>query len=173
MATHFQLSMEGVIHALQALLILGPIFAYIDQADLSGASEEGSLDRPARLRVGSHRSPAGRRVRWRCTSPLDSYESWQLVSYTDYAPLMLRPNDDGRIPFSKRLRAGFSRWFFEDRIVPPPRVRSRMDTTEDTSSPTRKRALQVFLWGPFTYAARLQPIDGGGSRDSHNDAQSR
>ena len=27
MATHFQLSMEGVIHALQLLLILGPIVA--------------------------------------------------------------------------------------------------------------------------------------------------
>jgi len=41
------------------------------------------------------------------------------VSYNGYEPLMLRPDDDGRIPFGRRVRAGFSRWFYQDRIVPP------------------------------------------------------
>jgi ubiquinol-cytochrome c reductase cytochrome b subunit len=119
MATHFQLSMEGVIHALQAALILGPIIAYqlakriclaLQKKDRSIALHGYESGRIVRL-------PGGEYVE--VHKPLDEYEQWQLVSYHDYAPLMLRPNDDGRIPFSKRLRAGFSRWFFEDRIVPP------------------------------------------------------
>ena len=119
MATHFQLSMEGVIHGLQAALILGPIVAYILTKRICLALQK--KDRAIAL----HGYESGRIVRMpggefiEVHKPVDEYERWQLVSYHDYAPVMLRPNDDGRIPFSKRLRAGFSRWFFEDRIVPP------------------------------------------------------
>ncbi|MGO7983761.1 hypothetical protein ACC691_38620, partial [Rhizobium johnstonii] len=45
-------------------------------------------------------------------------ERWRLVSFTDHKPLMIRPNAQGKITFGQRLRAGFSRWFFEDRISP-------------------------------------------------------
>ena len=31
---------------------------------------------------------------------------------------MLRPNARGKITVGERLRAGVSRWFFEDRIAP-------------------------------------------------------
>ena len=31
---------------------------------------------------------------------------------------MIRPNAEGRITVNQRVRAVFSRWFFEDRIVP-------------------------------------------------------
>jgi ubiquinol-cytochrome c reductase cytochrome b subunit len=50
--------------------------------------------------------------------PLDEYERWRLVSYEDYQPLMIRPNDQGKITTGMRMRAVFSRWFFEDRISP-------------------------------------------------------
>jgi len=30
----------------------------------------------------------------------------------------VRPNSNGQITVNQRLRAGFSRWFFEDRIIP-------------------------------------------------------
>ena len=50
--------------------------------------------------------------------PVDEYERWKLVSYSDYKPLMIRPNDQGRITAGQRVRGGLSRWFFEDRIVP-------------------------------------------------------
>ena len=49
---------------------------------------------------------------------LDSYERWKLVSFTDYQPLMIRPDTRGRITASQRFRAALSRWFFEDRIAP-------------------------------------------------------
>ena len=119
MATHFQLSIEGVIHALQALLILGPIVAYILTKRICLALQK--KDRSIAL----HGYESGRIVRLpggefvEVHKPVSDYERWELVSYHDYAPVMLRPNDDGRIPFGKRLRAGFTRWFFEDRIVPP------------------------------------------------------
>lgn len=119
MATHFQLSMEGVIHALQAALILGPIIAYIVTKRICLALQK--KDRSIAL----HGYESGRIVRLQggefieVHKPVDEYERWELVSYHDYAPLMLRPNQDGRIPFSKRVRAAMSRWFFEDRIVPP------------------------------------------------------
>jgi ubiquinol-cytochrome c reductase cytochrome b subunit len=31
---------------------------------------------------------------------------------------MLRPNSRGKITVGQRVRAGISRWFFEDRIAP-------------------------------------------------------
>lgn len=118
MATHFQLSLEGVIHALQAAFIFGPIIAYLCAKRIAIALQK--KDRSIAL----HGYETGRIVRLQggefveVHKPVDQYELWELVSYNDYAPLMLRPDADGRIPFSKRLRAGFSRWFFEDRVVP-------------------------------------------------------
>ena len=119
MATHFQLSIEGVIHTLQALLILGPIVAYImtKRICLALQKKDQSIALHGYESARIVRLPGGEYVE--VHKPVDDYELWELVSYHDYAPIMLRPNDDGRIPFSKRLRAGFSRWFFEDRIVPP------------------------------------------------------
>jgi ubiquinol-cytochrome c reductase cytochrome b subunit len=49
---------------------------------------------------------------------LDAYDRWQLVSYNDNAPIMLRPNPQGKITGGMRLRASMSRFFFEDRIAP-------------------------------------------------------
>src|SRR5690606_25635637 len=121
MATHFQLSLEGVIHALQFSLIFGPIIAYFVTKRIAIALQKKDKS------IALHGYETGRIVRLQggefveVHMPVDAYELWELVSYHDYAPLMLRPNADGRIPFSKRLRAGFSRWFFEDRVVPPTR----------------------------------------------------
>lgn len=119
MATHFQLSLEGVTHTLQAAFILGPIIAYV-------AAKRIALGLQNKARsIAIHGNESGRIVRLQggeyieVHKPVDQYELWELVSYHDYAPLMLRPEADGRIPFSKRLRAGLSRWFFEDRVVPP------------------------------------------------------
>ncbi|MCB1274471.1 MAG: ubiquinol-cytochrome c reductase cytochrome b subunit, partial [Leucobacter sp.] len=119
MATHFQLAMEGVIHALQILLILGPIIAYQITKRVCLALQK--KDRSIAL----HGYESGRIVRMpggeyiEVHKPVNEYERWELVSYHSYEPLMLRPNADGKIPFRKRLRAGISRWFYQDRIVPP------------------------------------------------------
>jgi ubiquinol-cytochrome c reductase cytochrome b subunit len=117
-ATHFRLSIEGVIHALQALAILGPIIAYIVTKRVCLGLQKKDRE------IALHGFESGRIVRLpggeyiEVHQPLDEYERWRLTSYNDYKPLMIRPNADGKITVNQRMRAGLSRWFFEDRIVP-------------------------------------------------------
>ncbi|MEB4613067.1 cytochrome bc1 complex cytochrome b subunit [Leucobacter sp. M11] len=118
MATHFQLSMEGVIHGLQAALILGPIIAYVMAKRICLGLQK--KDRSIAL----HGYESGRIVRLpggefvEVHKPVSDYERWELLSYDDHKPLMLRPNDQGKITMGNRLRVAFSRWFYEDRIIP-------------------------------------------------------
>lgn len=118
-ATHFKLTMEGVIHALQALLILGPIIAYFITKRVCIALQK--KDRSIAL----HGFETGRIVKLpggefiEVHEQLSDYERWRLVSFEAYEPLMIRPNKQGKITMGNRMRAGLSRWFFEDRLVPP------------------------------------------------------
>jgi ubiquinol-cytochrome c reductase cytochrome b subunit len=117
-ATHFKLTMEGVIHALQVSLIVGPVIAYFITKRICIALQK--KDRSIAL----HGYESGRIVKLpggefiEVHQPLDEYERWRLVSQETYQPLMLRPNSRGRITAGNRLRAGMSRWFFEDRLEP-------------------------------------------------------
>ena len=117
-ATHFRLSIEGVIHALQALAILGPVIAYLVTKRVCLGLQKKDRE------IALHGFESGRIVRLpggeyiEVHQPLDEYERWRLTSYNDYQPLMIRPNADGKITVNQRVRASFSRWFFEDRIVP-------------------------------------------------------
>ncbi|MFC4225301.1 cytochrome bc1 complex cytochrome b subunit [Lysinibacter cavernae] len=117
-ATHFQMSMEGVIHALQFALIVGPFIAYfITKRICLGLQKK---DRSIAL----HGYESGRIVRMQggeyieVHKPVSDYERWELVSFEEYKPLVLRPNDEGKITFGNRLRTVFSRWFFQDRVAP-------------------------------------------------------
>lgn len=117
-ATHFLLSIEGVIRALQVLLFVGPLAAYFLTKRICLALQKKDRE------IALHGYESGRIVRLpggeyvEVHQQLDDYERWKLVSFTEYQPLMIRPNADGRIPLSERVRAGLSRWFFEDRISP-------------------------------------------------------
>ena len=117
-ATHFHLTMEGVIHTLQATTILGPFIAYFLAKRICLALQKKDRE------IVLHGYESGRIVRLpggefiEVHQPVDEYERWKLVSYQDYQPLMIRPNSRGQITFGQRLRAGLSRWFFEDRISP-------------------------------------------------------
>ena len=119
MATHFMLTMEGVIHALQALLFVGPVIAFIVTKRICLGLQKKDRE------IALHGFESGRIVRMpggayiEVHEQLDDYERWRLVSFNDYAPLMIRPNAKGRITAGQRMRAALSRWFFEDRIVPP------------------------------------------------------
>ncbi|MCS0498346.1 cytochrome bc1 complex cytochrome b subunit [Protaetiibacter mangrovi] len=121
-ATHFRLSIEGVTHTLQALLILGPIIAYIVAKRISIALQKKDRE------IALHGYESGRIVRLpggeyiEVHEQLSDYERWRLVSYDDYAPLMVRPNANGKITFGTKLRGVMSRWFFEDRIAPVTRT---------------------------------------------------
>ncbi|HXH32864.1 MAG TPA: ubiquinol-cytochrome c reductase cytochrome b subunit [Plantibacter sp.] len=117
-ATHFKVTMEGVIHTLQAILILGPFIAYFlakrtclalmkkDREILLHGYESGRIVR----------LPGGEYIE--VHEPVDEYERWRLASYKDHKPLMIRPNAKGKITGMQKARAALSRWFFEDRIAP-------------------------------------------------------
>ena len=118
MATHFKVTIEGVIHVLQVLFFLGPVLAFfITKRVCIGLQKK---DREIAL----HGFESGRIVRLpggeyiEVHEQLDDYERWRLVSFNEYTPLMISPDADGRISGAQRTRAALSRWFFEDRIAP-------------------------------------------------------
>jgi len=117
-ATHFKVTIEGVINTLQILLIIGPIIAYVVAKRVCLGLQKKDRE------IALHGFESGRIVRMpsgeyiEVHQPLDEYDRWRLTSYNDYEPLMIRPNAQGQIKGSQRFRAGLSRWFFEDRITP-------------------------------------------------------
>lgn len=117
-ATHFKLTIEGVITTLQVLLIAAPILAFIITKRTCLALQRKDRE------IALHGYESGRIVRLpggeyvEVHEQLDEYERWRLLDYNDYQPLTVRPNDEGRITVGTRLRAGVSRWFFEDRVLP-------------------------------------------------------
>jgi ubiquinol-cytochrome c reductase cytochrome b subunit len=118
LATHFKLSIEGVITSLQFALILAPIIAYFVTKRICLALQKKDRE------IALHGYESGRIVRLpggeyiEVHEPVDEFDRWRLVSFNDYEPLMIRPNAAGRIPPQERVRAVLSRWFFEDRIEP-------------------------------------------------------
>ncbi|GGF33259.1 cytochrome bc1 complex cytochrome b subunit [Subtercola lobariae] len=117
-ATHFQLSIEAVIHTIQATAILGPIIAYFIAKRVCLALQKKDRE------IALHGFESGRIVRLpggeyiEVHQQVDDYERWRLVTFNEYKPLMIRPNAKGKITQTQRLRARMSRWFFEDRIAP-------------------------------------------------------
>ncbi|MGO1411110.1 cytochrome bc1 complex cytochrome b subunit [Microbacterium sp. JB110] len=117
-ATHFMLTMEGVIHGLQAALILGTIFVYWITKRICIALLKKDRE------IVLHGYESGRIVRLpggefrEVHKPVDEYERWKLIPDSEYEPLIVRPDDQGRIRGSQKFRAALSRWFFEDRLAP-------------------------------------------------------
>ncbi|MGH3691740.1 MAG: cytochrome bc1 complex cytochrome b subunit [Microbacterium sp.] len=117
-ATHFMLTMEGVIHTLQALLFLGPILGYFVTKRICIALQKKDRE------IVLHGFESGRIVRLpggefvEVHQPVDKYDRWKLIDVDGYEPLVVRPNAKGRIPWTENLRSAVSRWFFEDRLAP-------------------------------------------------------
>lgn len=117
-ATHFMLTMEGVIHALQALLIIGPVLGYFIAKRICIALQKKDRE------IVLHGYESGRIVRLpggefiEVHQPVDTYDRWKLIDVDGYQPLVVRPNAKGRIPWTENLRSAISRWFFEDRLAP-------------------------------------------------------
>ncbi|WP_082066344.1 cytochrome b [Microbacterium oxydans] len=117
-ATHFMLTMEGVIHSLQALLFLGPLCGYFITKRICIALQKKDRE------IVLHGFESGRIVRLpggefvEVHQPVDEYDRWKLIDVHTYEPLVVRPNAKGRIPWTENLRSAVSRWFFEDRLVP-------------------------------------------------------
>jgi ubiquinol-cytochrome c reductase cytochrome b subunit len=117
-ATNFKMSLNNVLNSIQILLIVAPIIAYIITKRLCL-----SLQRKDR-EIALHGRESGRIIRMphgeyiEVHEPLDAFEQWKLVDFKDYQPTLARPNALGKITIRARIRAGLSRFYFEDRIAP-------------------------------------------------------
>jgi ubiquinol-cytochrome c reductase cytochrome b subunit len=117
-ATHFRMTIEGVILSLQILLIVGPVIAFtlakrmalaLQRKDRELVLHGYESSRIVRLPGGEYRE---------IHTPLDEFEQWKLVSFDEYEPVELRPNERGKITVGARLRSSVSKFYFEDRIAP-------------------------------------------------------
>ncbi len=117
-ATNFKMSLNQVLTAMQISLILLPVVAYWVTKRLCL-----SLQRKDR-EIVLHGRESGRIVRLphgefiEVHEEVDEYTRYKLVDFVNYEPIMARPNARGKITIRGRVRAGMSRWFFEDRVAP-------------------------------------------------------
>ncbi len=118
-ATHFQVSLNHVLTSMQILLIVGPIAAYIitKRACLSLMRKDREIALHGRETGRVVRLPHGEYIE--VHEPMDEYELYKLVGYKAYEPMLARPNAKGVITLRSRIRAALSRFYFEDRVVPP------------------------------------------------------
>lgn len=130
-ATHFRTSIEGVIYTCRVLLIVGPIVAYLVTKRVCVGLQKKDRE------IALHGYESGRIVRLpggeyiEVHQQLSDFERWKLVSFEDYKPLMIRPDERGRITGRQRVRAAASSWFFEDRIAPVTRSDIELSRNSD------------------------------------------
>jgi ubiquinol-cytochrome c reductase cytochrome b subunit len=145
-ATNFLMSMNHVLTALQIMLIVAPIVAFIITKRVCL-----SLQRKDR-EIALHGRESGRIIRMphgeyiEVHEPLDAFEQYKLVDFKDYQPTLARPNSQGKITVGARLRAGLSRFYFEDRIVPVSQTEldaARHDHAPAVTEAPKKKAVTV------------------------------
>ena len=117
-ATNFLMSMNNVLTSIQIILIVGPIVAYIitKRVCLSLQRKDREIALHGRETGRIIRMPHGEYIE--VHEPLDAFEQYKLVDFKAYQPTLARPNAQGKITLRARLRAGLSRFYFEDRIAP-------------------------------------------------------
>ena len=117
-ATNFKMSLNQVLTSMQILLFVAPVVAYIiaKRTCLSLQRKDREIALHGRESGRIVRLPHGEYIE--IHEPLDEFEQWKLVDFKDYQPTLARPNAAGKITLRARLRAGLSRFYFEDRIAP-------------------------------------------------------
>jgi ubiquinol-cytochrome c reductase cytochrome b subunit len=117
-ATNFKMSLNNVLVSIQIILLVAPIIAYLvtKRVCLSLQRKDREIALHGRETGRIIRLPHGEYIE--IHEPLDAFEQWKLVDFKDYQPTLARPNAQGKITLSARLRAGLSRFYFEDRIAP-------------------------------------------------------
>ena len=114
-AVAFSLTIEGIVLALQVLLIAGPIIAFSVARRVCIALQRKDRD------VLLHGFETGRIVRLpggeyvEVHQQLDEVDRWRLLAVEAPRPLALEASG-GRVRWSQRLRVRLSRFFFEDRL---------------------------------------------------------
>ena len=117
-ATHFHLSLNGVLTTLQISLIVAPIIAFwiTKRTCLSLQRKDREIVLHGRETGRIVRLPHGEFIE--VHEALDDHSLYKLVDFVDYQPTVARPNARGKITMNARLRAAWSRFYFEDRVAP-------------------------------------------------------
>lgn len=120
-ATRFSVTIEGVIGLLQVMLVVGPAIGFTITRRVCLALQRKDRE------IVVHGYETGRIVRLpggeyiEVHAPVSESERLRLLDVPAQAPLVLRPDDRGRLTLTRRLRVQLSRFFFEERIsVPEP-----------------------------------------------------
>ncbi len=128
-ATQLHLNLEAVVNVLRAGVVVAPLVAFFVTRRVCLALQK--KDRELLL----HGVETGRIVRMpggeyiEVHAPLGPFERWRLIDVLEYAPMVLRPDADGRTSWTQRLRYRLSRLFFEDRIRPVTPAELETDTS--------------------------------------------
>ncbi len=117
-ATNFRTSLNQVLSTMQISLFVLPVLAFwiTKRACLALQRKDREIVLHGRESGRIVRLPHGEYVE--VHEPLEEFELYKLVDFKAYQPTLARPNAMGKITIRARIRAGLSRFFFEDRIMP-------------------------------------------------------
>ncbi|GAA2050356.1 cytochrome b [Leifsonia soli] len=117
-ATHFHLAVESVVAGYQVLVLVGPVAAFLVTRRVCLALQKRDRD------ILLHGYETGRIVRLpggeyvEVHGAVDATERYRLAGPAAMDPVDARPDEDGRLRLSERLRTTLARVFFEDRLEP-------------------------------------------------------
>ena len=117
-ATNFKMSLNQVLVSMQIALIVLPFVAFFVTKRICLALQRKDRE------IAIHGRESGRIVRLphgeyiEVHEPLEPHDLYKLVDFKGYKPTLARPNAQGKITFSSRIRASLSKFYFEDRIAP-------------------------------------------------------
>lgn len=117
-ATHFHLAVESVVAGYQVLAVAGPPLAFWLTRRVCLALQKRDRD------ILLHGYETGRIVRLpggeyvELHARVDADEQARLTGPVAAHPVDARPDQDGRLRLTERLRAALSRAYFEDRLEP-------------------------------------------------------
>jgi ubiquinol-cytochrome c reductase cytochrome b subunit len=134
-ATNFQMSLNHVLTSMQILLIIGPVIAYwvTKRACLALQRKDREIALHGRETGRVVRLPHGEYIE--VHEPVDKYELWKLVDFKDYQPTLARPNAQGKITLSSKIRAALSSFYFEDRIAPVSKAEFELAHADHSPAP--------------------------------------
>ena len=134
-ATNFQMSLNHVLTSMQILLIIGPVIAYwvTKRACLALQRKDREIALHGRETGRVVRLPHGEYIE--VHEPVDKYELWTLVDFKDYQPTLARPNAQGKITLSSKIRAALSSFYFEDRIAPVSKAEYELAHADHSPAP--------------------------------------
>jgi ubiquinol-cytochrome c reductase cytochrome b subunit len=134
-ATNFQMSLNHVLTSMQILLIIGPVIAYwvTKRACIALQRKDREIALHGRETGRVVRLPHGEYIE--VHEPVDKYELWKLVDFKDYQPTLARPNAQGKITLSSKIRAALSSFYFEDRIAPVSKAEFELAHADHSPAP--------------------------------------